>query len=100
MALLHFPYGRLLIPVELDAAVLYFFAAGAGTELAIFMAGWGSRNKYSLLAAMRALAVSIFGKELAGATLLAISGRSAGDPFYTRTVQLVPASAAAPDKAT
>jgi NADH-quinone oxidoreductase subunit H len=50
------PFGRHLIPVELDAAVLYFFAAGAGTELAIFMAGWGSRNKYSLLAAMRALA--------------------------------------------
>lgn len=50
------PYGRHLIPVELDAAVLYFFAAGAATELAIFMAGWASRNKYSLLAAMRALA--------------------------------------------
>ncbi len=50
------PYGRNLIPVELDAAVLYFFAAGAATELAIFMAGWASRNKYSLLAAMRALA--------------------------------------------
>ena len=50
------PFGRNLIPVELDAALLYFFAAGAATELAIFMAGWGSRNKYSLLAAMRALA--------------------------------------------
>ncbi|MBX3750071.1 MAG: NADH-quinone oxidoreductase subunit NuoH [Opitutaceae bacterium] len=50
------PYGRHLVPVELDAAVLYFFAAGAATELAIFMAGWASRNKYSLLAAMRALA--------------------------------------------
>jgi len=50
------PFGRHLIPVELDAAVLYFFAAGAATELAIFMAGWASRNKYSLLAAMRALA--------------------------------------------
>ncbi|HWL17124.1 MAG TPA: NADH-quinone oxidoreductase subunit NuoH [Opitutus sp.] len=50
------PFGRELIPVELDAAVLYFFAAGAATELAIFMAGWSSRNKYSLLAAMRALA--------------------------------------------
>jgi NADH-quinone oxidoreductase subunit H len=50
------PYGRALVPVELDAAVLYFFAAGAGTELAVFMAGWASRNKYSLLAAMRALA--------------------------------------------
>jgi NADH-quinone oxidoreductase subunit H len=50
------PFGRHLIPVELDAALLYFFAAGSATELAIFMAGWGSRNKYSLLAAMRALA--------------------------------------------
>jgi NADH-quinone oxidoreductase subunit H len=50
------PYGRHLVPVDLDAAVLYFFAAGAATELAIFMAGWASRNKYSLLAAMRALA--------------------------------------------
>jgi NADH-quinone oxidoreductase subunit H len=50
------PFGRNLVPVELDAAVLYFFAAGAATELAVFMAGWASRNKYSLLAAMRALA--------------------------------------------
>ncbi|HYD84989.1 MAG TPA: NADH-quinone oxidoreductase subunit NuoH, partial [Opitutus sp.] len=50
------PFGREVIPVELDAAVLYFFAAGSATELAIFTAGWSSRNKYSLLAAMRALA--------------------------------------------
>ena len=50
------PFGRHLIPVELNAALLYFFAAGAATELAIFMAGWSSHNKYSLLAAMRALA--------------------------------------------
>ena len=50
------PFGRNLVPINLDAAVLYFFAAGAATELAVFMAGWASRNKYSLLAAMRALA--------------------------------------------
>ncbi|MES2696807.1 MAG: NADH-quinone oxidoreductase subunit NuoH [Verrucomicrobiota bacterium] len=50
------PFGRHLVPLELDAAVLYFFAAGAATELAVFMAGWASRNKYALLAAMRALA--------------------------------------------
>ncbi|MBL9195462.1 MAG: NADH-quinone oxidoreductase subunit NuoH [Opitutaceae bacterium] len=50
------PFGRHLVAIELDAAVLYFFAAGAATELSIFMAGWASRNKYSLLAAMRALA--------------------------------------------
>ncbi|MEY4939204.1 MAG: NADH-quinone oxidoreductase subunit 8 [Verrucomicrobiota bacterium] len=50
------PFGRHLVLVELDAAVLYFFAAGAATELAVFMAGWASHNKYALLAAMRALA--------------------------------------------
>jgi NADH-quinone oxidoreductase subunit H len=50
------PFGRNLVAVDLDAAVLYFFAAGSATELAIFMAGWASHNKYSLLAAMRALA--------------------------------------------
>jgi NADH-quinone oxidoreductase subunit H len=50
------PYGRHLVPVDLDAGVLYFFAASASTELAVFMAGWASHNKYSLLAAMRALA--------------------------------------------
>jgi len=50
------PFGRNYLPVNLDAALLYFFAAGAATELAIFMAGWSSRNKYSLLSAMRALA--------------------------------------------
>ncbi|HMD61814.1 MAG TPA: NADH-quinone oxidoreductase subunit NuoH [Opitutaceae bacterium] len=50
------PYGRHMVPLELDAALLYFFAAGSATELAVFMAGWASHNKYSLLAAMRALA--------------------------------------------
>lgn len=50
------PYGRFLLPVDLDAGVLYFFAAGAATELAVFAAGWASHNKYSLLGAMRALA--------------------------------------------
>lgn len=50
------PFGRALVGAELDAGLLYFFAAGTATELAIFMAGWSSRNKYSILAAMRALA--------------------------------------------
>ena len=50
------PFGRHLVPLDLDSGLLYFFAAGAATELAVFMAGWSSHNKYSLLAAMRALA--------------------------------------------
>jgi NADH-quinone oxidoreductase subunit H len=42
-----------------DAGLLFFFAIGASTELSIFMAGWSSRNKYSLLGAMRAVAQMI-----------------------------------------
>jgi len=50
------PYGRNMVALDIDAGLLFFFAAGAGTELAVFMAGWASRNKYSLLGAMRAIA--------------------------------------------
>jgi NADH-quinone oxidoreductase subunit H len=53
------PIGRNMVAVNLDAAVLYFFAAGSIVELSIFMAGWSSRNKYSLLGAMRAIAQMI-----------------------------------------
>lgn len=53
------PVGRNMVPLDLDAGVLFFFAVGAGTELAVFMAGWSSRNKYSLLGAMRAIAQMI-----------------------------------------
>jgi len=53
------PFGRNLVPVEIDAGMVFFFAVGASTELSIFMAGWSSRNKYSLLGAMRAISQMI-----------------------------------------
>jgi NADH-quinone oxidoreductase subunit H len=53
------PVGRNMVAIDLDAGVLYFFAAGSMVELSIFMAGWSSRNKYSLLGAMRAIAQMI-----------------------------------------
>ena len=53
------PVGRNMTAVNLDSGVLYFFAVGAATELAVFMAGWSSHNKYSLLGAMRAIAQMI-----------------------------------------
>ncbi len=53
------PVGRNMTAVHLDAGVLFFFAIGSATELAVFMAGWSSRNKYSLLGAMRAIAQMI-----------------------------------------
>ena len=53
------PIGRNMVVVNLDAGLLYFFAVGSMVELSIFMAGWSSRNKYSLLGAMRAIAQMI-----------------------------------------
>ncbi len=53
------PIGRNMVLANLDAGLLFFFAIGASTELSIFMAGWSSRNKYSLLGAMRAVAQMI-----------------------------------------
>jgi NADH-quinone oxidoreductase subunit H len=53
------PVGRNMTAVNLDSGVLYFFAVGGATELAVFMAGWSSHNKYSLLGAMRAIAQMI-----------------------------------------
>ena len=53
------PVGRNMVLVDMDAGLLFFFAMGASTELSIFMAGWSSRNKYSLLGAMRAIAQMI-----------------------------------------
>lgn len=50
------PIGRNMVGLDLDAGLLFFFAVGAGTELAVFMAGWSSRNKYALLGAMRGIA--------------------------------------------
>ena len=56
MSLAVLPMGRNMQLVDMDAGLLFFFAMGASVELSIFMAGWSSRNKYSLLGAMRAIA--------------------------------------------
>jgi NADH-quinone oxidoreductase subunit H len=53
------PIGRNMVIANLNAGVLYFFAVGSMVELSVFMAGWSSRSKYSLLGAMRAIAQMI-----------------------------------------
>lgn len=50
------PYGRNMTPFVIDGGILFFFAVGSTNELAVFMAGWGSNNKFSMLGAMRAIA--------------------------------------------
>jgi NADH-quinone oxidoreductase subunit H len=59
LALAVIPVGRNMVAANLESGVLFFFAVGAATELSVFMAGWSSRNKYSLLGAMRAIAQMI-----------------------------------------
>ncbi len=53
------PYGRNMTPFAIDGGILFFFAIGSTTELSVFMAGWGSNNKFSMLGAMRAIAQMI-----------------------------------------
>jgi NADH-quinone oxidoreductase subunit H len=49
------PYGREWTPVPLELGLLFFFAVGAMTELAVFIAGWASGSKFPMLGAMRAI---------------------------------------------
>ncbi|HEU5342346.1 NADH-quinone oxidoreductase subunit NuoH [Edaphobacter sp.] len=53
------PIGRNMVLANMDAGVLFFFAVSSVMEVSIFMAGWSSKNKYSLLGAMRAIAQMI-----------------------------------------
>src|SRR4029078_5876108 len=57
------PYGRNMTAFAIDGGILFFFAVGSVTELAVFMAGWASNNKFSMLGAMRAIA-QMFSYEL------------------------------------
>jgi NADH-quinone oxidoreductase subunit H len=50
------PLGDGMQIVDLEAGLFYFIAISSLSTLCIFMAGWGSNNKWSLLGAMRAVA--------------------------------------------
>lgn len=53
------PFDRLMTVANLNVGVLYIVAIGSATPILIWMAGWGSNNKYSLLGAMRVIAMAI-----------------------------------------
>lgn len=50
------PFAVGMAPVDLPSGLLYLIAASSLSPLGVFLAGWSSRNKYSLLGAMRAVA--------------------------------------------
>ena len=53
------PFGRGMVAVDLSIGLLFFLALSSTTTIWIFVAAWGSRNKFSLLGGMRSVAQMI-----------------------------------------
>ncbi len=66
------PWGPGMTFTDLNVGLLYIVAITSVTVLAVFMAGWSSNNKYSLLGAMRGIAMLISYEIPAVLTLLGV----------------------------
>ena len=53
------PFGDRMSVADIDVGVLFISAIGGTVPLVVFMAGWSGNNKYSLLGAMRTIAMVI-----------------------------------------
>jgi NADH-quinone oxidoreductase subunit H len=50
------PFGKGLVPIDLDTGVLFIFAVSGVSAIGILAAGWGSGNKFSMLGGLRGAA--------------------------------------------
>src|SRR5262249_14989976 len=50
------PFGKGLVPIDLDIGVLFIFAVSGISSIGVLMAGWGSGNKFSMLGGLRGAA--------------------------------------------
>ena len=53
------PFGERMALTDLSVGVLFVIAIGSINTMAVFIAGWGSNNKFALLGSMRAIAMLI-----------------------------------------
>ena len=53
------PFGKDMVPVDLNVGLFYCFSIDSLGTMSFLMAGWGSHNKYSLLGGMRTVAQMI-----------------------------------------
>ncbi len=54
-----FPFAPGMTFIDLNVGILYIVAVTSTATLVVFMAGWASNNKYSLLGAMRVIAMLV-----------------------------------------
>jgi NADH-quinone oxidoreductase subunit H len=59
MAYAIIPFGKGMVPIDLDLGIFFLLAISSLSTLPILVAGWSSNNKYALLGGMRSVAQMI-----------------------------------------
>jgi len=86
------PFGKGLIPTDINIGILYIFAITSFTVISLLMAGWGSNNKFALLGGMRTaaqiisyevpLTLSVMGVILMAGTLSMVGFVESQGPYF------------------